>query len=387
MPDIFSETTQIGWFSRIGKSIKGVLVGMLLVAVSVIVLFWGEGRAVYRAQALAEGKSNVVSVDAAEVNPANEGKLIHLSANASSKDGIEDADFGVEAPGVIRLARKVEMYQWKQHEKSETRKQLGGGEETTTTYSYDKVWDAGLIDSANFKQSGHPNPTKLPAQSETWNAPDAKLGAFELNAVVLDQLTTGQPLAAPEAALENIKNEALSDKHHSISQGMIYFGNASSPAVGDVRVSYSQWPSGPLSVVARQTKSTFEPYPAKTGEVLLAQVGTFSAEAMFKQAEEENAMITWIIRGVGFVVIWIGIGMILSPLATIADVVPFIGSIIGTGTFIAAFVCAMPIWMTTVAIAWIFYRPLIGIALLVVGIGVPVMVMRMRKSAPKAAAA
>ena len=135
--------------------------------------------------------------------------------------------------------------------------------------------------------------------------------------------------------------------------------------------------------MAKQGHGTFESYPAQTGEVLLAQVGTLSAEAMFKQAEEENANITWIIRGVGFVVIWIGFGMMLSPLVTVADVVPFIGSIVGAGAFLASLVCAIPVWMVTVAVAWVVYRPLIGALLLIVGIGIPIAFMISRKSQVK----
>ena len=51
------------------------------------------------------------------------------------------------------------MYQWKEHESRETRKKLGGGTETVTTYEYKKEWASGRIDSSSFKKTdGHESP-------------------------------------------------------------------------------------------------------------------------------------------------------------------------------------------------------------------------------------
>jgi len=55
MSDSYTETTQKSWASRIGESIKGVLIGLVLIVGSVIGLFWNEGRAVQTAKSLAEG--------------------------------------------------------------------------------------------------------------------------------------------------------------------------------------------------------------------------------------------------------------------------------------------------------------------------------------------
>src|SRR5688572_3055178 len=126
MPDQFTVTTSQGWFSRIGGAIKGMLVGLILFVVAFPVLFWNEGRAVAREKALDEGSAAVVSVDAASVSPQNEGKLVHLSGKAQTGETLEDAQFGVRI-GALRLLRKVSMHQWVEHEKSETRKKLGGG--------------------------------------------------------------------------------------------------------------------------------------------------------------------------------------------------------------------------------------------------------------------
>ena len=59
MPDSISVVTERGLGSRLGRSIKGVLVGIVLFGLSFPVLFWNEGRAVKRHRDLQEGAVHV----------------------------------------------------------------------------------------------------------------------------------------------------------------------------------------------------------------------------------------------------------------------------------------------------------------------------------------
>ncbi len=133
--DRFTETTTKSWGQRISDSIKGILVGLLLIVVSVVGLFWNEGRAVQTARSLAEGAGLVVQGSSARVDAANEGKLVHVSGDTKVTAPIADPEFGVSLRA-LKLVRVVEMYQWKEEAKTETRKKVGGSEETTTTYEY-----------------------------------------------------------------------------------------------------------------------------------------------------------------------------------------------------------------------------------------------------------
>ena len=221
----------------------------------------------HRAEALAEGNSIVIAVDSKQVDSANEGKLIHLTGDAASQKGLEDSEFGLEAPGALRLSRNVEMHQWKQNEKTETHSKLGGGEERVTTYTYEKVWSGTRIDSTNFKQAGYANPAEIPLHGKKWNAEDATLGAFKLSEVVLDQLSADKSLTPPASALDAIKKlEFASHKKPVIVQDWVYFGDPAAPAIGDVRIGYSQLPSETLSLVAMQVHGSVHGIPAETGD-------------------------------------------------------------------------------------------------------------------------
>lgn len=95
--DRFTEVTHKSWFSRIGSSIKGIVIGIILFLIAFPVLFWNEGRAVKRAKSLTEGSKVVVSVPAHSVNPENEGELVHVTGKADTEETVTDPVFGVSA--------------------------------------------------------------------------------------------------------------------------------------------------------------------------------------------------------------------------------------------------------------------------------------------------
>ncbi|MDP4594202.1 MAG: hypothetical protein NWT00_06510, partial [Beijerinckiaceae bacterium] len=107
----FTETTHRSWFQRIGDSIKGILIGLILVAGSSAMLFWNEGRAARTAAALTEGAGVVRTVASNTVASSNEGKLVHVSGDTNAPVEVSDPDTGFTQKG-LKLARSVEMYQW-----------------------------------------------------------------------------------------------------------------------------------------------------------------------------------------------------------------------------------------------------------------------------------
>ena len=144
----------------------------------------------------------------------------------------------------------------------------------------------------------------------------------------------------------------------------IYFGdNPSSPQIGNLRITYQIVEPTEISVVSRQIGQSFEPYRAEAGGTInMLNLGIIGADNMFRQAHQSNAMWTWILRVGGFIIMLIGVARILRPLSVLADVIPFLGSIVGAGTGILSFLIAAPFALLTVAIAWLRYRPVRGYA-------------------------
>jgi len=378
MPDSFVETTSTSWLSRIIGSITGVLFGIVFVIGSIALLFWNEGRAVQTARSLSEGGKVVVDAAPAPVDPGNEGKLIHLSGDARASAPLADRTFGVTA-AALRLVRVAEMYQWEEDKHQETHKSIGGSEETVTTYTYKKVWSDRAVDSQSFRHpDGHGNPQKQYGGLNV-TAADATLGAFKLVAAVLNLLPTSAALQLDPQSAGPLKPRI---PNAQIADGKIYIGaNPDSPQIGDYKISYTYAPVGPVSVIGRQSGSGIAPYQTRAGDrLLLAVPGEQPATEMFKQAERDNMILTWVLRLGGVLAMWLGAFLVMRPLVVVADVVPLIGSVIGAGAGLVALAFTMVVGGVVIAMAWFWYRPLVGIAVLAAGLVAGILAHRLAAS-------
>lgn len=156
-----------------------------------------------------------------------------------------------------------------------------------------------------------------------------------------------------------------------LTQGLIYYGyDAKFPEIGDERISYRVLYPQDVSIIAQQFGQSFKPYPTKVGKpIQLVMRGNLSADEMWAAEEAKNTMIRWILRLVGFLLMFGGFSAILKPLAVAGSVIPLLGKIVGFGTSLIAGVVAFSLSFIVIAIAWIVYRPLLGILLLAIGVG------------------
>ncbi|MEZ5302212.1 MAG: TMEM43 family protein [Verrucomicrobiales bacterium] len=384
----FTETQNISWFGRMKNSFMGVIVGLLMFAGSFFVLFKNEGCAVRTAKGLEQGRKEVVSSGTDAAAPGNEGKLVHISGQAATDAVLKDPKFGVEE-AALRLRRKVEMFQWKEIKETKTKDKIGGGQERVTTYDYRKEWSEDAISSANFKEGGHTNPP-MPFRSEQFVASNAMVGAFRLPESLASQIGGEESLPITEE-IHGALPEDLKAKFRAEGGGLYMGKESGSPAVGDVRVAFSVVRSPKdVSVLGAQQGNSFAPFATEYDtKIFDLRDGIHTAEAMIQMAERENTIRTWLLRGGGFVMMAIGIGMILGPISAMAMVLPFLGRLAGAGVGFVAFIGAGAFSLVTIAFAWIWYRPMLGIPLLVGGIVLIVWIIKraMAKGRPPTPAA
>jgi hypothetical protein len=360
MPNTYTTTSTQGFFSRIMSSFVGILLGPVLVIGAIVLLSWNEGRAVQAIRGLGEAAGAVIESPADTVAPGNEGKLVHVVGAAQAAGPIADSDLSLSFDNQVAVDRTVEMYVWKEKKEEKTQDNTGGSQTTTTTYTYSQAWSDTPVDSSSFAHpEGHENP-QMPFTSHKFAASDAKLGGFTLDETTLGMIEATNPLKpdAPDGWTQNGAN--------------LYKGaNPATPAVGDVRVHYTSLPSGTtVSVLAAQSHDGFAPYTTSNGyQIHLARDGNATATQMIKDQQSAEAMMTWILRAVGFVVVFAGFAMFFGPIATLAAVLPFLGSIVRGATSFFAFVLAVPVTLITIAVAWLAFRPLIGGGLLVLAAG------------------
>ena len=362
-----TEVTTEGWLSRIGGAFKGIVAGLALFLLAFPLLFWNEGRAVDRIKALEEGAGSVVHIDAKAVDPANELKLVHATAKATTKEILLDPVFNVQA-NAIKLKRSVQTYQWQQETEEKKEKQLGGSEKTTKTYSYKKVWSESLIDSSEFKDTQYQNPVSTPFASQSEQAKSIDFGGFDFPSRLTSKMSNFNKVdltSKPVPSIQGIENIT----HH---EGGYFIGeDPLNPQVGDIKVTFAAVSPETVSVVAQQTGNTFQPYiTSNGGEILLLEYGVVGQEQMFQSALASNTFTTWLLRFAGLIMMTLGLSLILKPLSVLADVLPVLGNIVEAGTGFIAGLVAVVLTAITIAIAWVFFRPLIGIGLLLVAAAV-----------------
>ncbi len=389
MPDTFTTTTRTSYGSRLGSSLKGILGGIVIFLIGFPVLFWNEGRAVRRTRALNEGEKNVVPVESGVIDPANEGKLVHFTGRAVTDAVLADPVFGVSVTGDLQLVRTAEMYQWTEEVREETKKNVGGSETTKTTYTYRKEWRNYLVDSAKFEHpKDHGNPADFAFAEASWVAEDVSVGAFAIPAkrvgAIGVQIALSIPAdAAVPASLPTNATRLAGGWYIPAQAGG---GTPQAPQVGDERVTFWHVPQQDVSFVAKQVGPTIADYLTKSGPVFLQQDGVRSADEMFASARASNKVVTWLLRLLGFILLFAGLSTVLRPIRVLADVLPFVGRIVGMGLGLVSFVVALVCWFVTVAIAWVAYRPFVGIPLLVVAAALVVfLVKRAREARPQTA--
>ena len=380
--DTVTRVTKQSWGNRLGGSIKGIGAGFIIFLIAFPVLFWNEGRSVKRHKTLREGAGVGLPVGPDMVDPANDQRLIHVSGQMATDEILSDPEFPGVSVNALKLRRKVQMFQWIESSQSETKKKVGGGTETVTTYSYAMGWSDRLIDHTKFQEpAGHENPQAMHIPGMEFQASHVTLGAFVVPPNIVSGLSYHDRYSVPADA----RSEAYMSH---VTGDLIYVGyDPAEPRIGDMKVEFDAVLPGLFSLVAKQTANTFAAYYAKAGgSILLVKPGFHDAETMFQAAQSANRLLTWILRLVGFLMMLIGLKMVFEPLGVLADVLPFLGNVMRVGTGFVAGVLAFVLTLITIAVAWLFYRPVLGVTLLVVaGGGIYVLIKNLK--ANKAASA
>jgi len=427
----FTEVTHQNYGSKLKNACTGVCFGFLLFFGSIGLLIYNEGRTVKRAKDIDEGQENVVVLDLSLYNDTSsipttfDNQLIYAFGDLSTTDSLYDATFGVgkaapvsnddggssgstnstitstventdttSSTSPLKLSRSVEMYQVIESSTSRKERTAGGGTRTVTDYSYNTGWSSTLIDSSAFREprSDRINPTSFPYNDLDLTADPILLGGIVLGDRVVRLLNWFRPVDS--VSVSDVPDPSLASQLSTYQQNGLFYTstNTSSyanPVVGDLRLTFEEVPPDTISIVAlfRSSDSSLDQYTtSRGGALLLVKRGVFTADELFQQADAENTTLAWILRAVGFVLMVISILLVLQPLSTAVDIIPFVGGFLQGGLERCVFptiaiLIALPITLFTIALAWLAYRPAWSVPILVVSAGIMVwLYFRARKA-------
>ena len=420
----YQEQRTTGYGTRVGNSFKAIGTGFILFCIGTALLWWNEGRTVKTEKMLEEVGGSYVEMENPNKKDASlDGELICGTALATTEDSLSDNQFGVGAKA-IALHRRVEYYQWVEDSKESSEDKLGGKEVTTTTYTYSKKWVSQPVESSEFKDPAYQNKNTVLTtveESEQY-AENVKFGAYQLNETLIHMISSreGLDLNISEDMLNQLDKSAqtayerfygvkksakqtveqlaettvLSDSAKAVADSLkavndsiiknavnkkdleyvhlagnvLYFGRVpGSPEVGDVRVTFEKVVPAKVTVMAVVDGDSFKAFKAKNGKRFQRLVmGKKSGDEIIDIEKETNNMLLWVFRIFGVMLVIVGLKGIFGFLETLLKVVPFIANIFGWGVGVVCTILGLVWSLIVIAIAWLFYRPILGITLLVI---------------------
>lgn len=352
-----------GFFSKIGSSFASIPLGIVIVIFGCMVLWNNEKKNVINIKDVKELRGQVVDVSSSEVDSKNEGKLVATTGKLDYNNStITDTDFNISFKTPV-INREVEIYQW--IETSETK-------DDETTYTYKKEWKSEIVDSDDFNtKNGHVNPTESEIKyfGERFTTDeDLKVGAFTLDDGFKAILSSDKSVNIPEGATIPEGYTIYNDRYITNAEDM------NSPEVGNIRIHYTINDSKDVSVLGKQVGSTITSYTSKNNKTYKELYnGTKNSADMINTIESGNKMSKWIFRVLGAILVCLGMSMVLSPLTTLIGYIPFLGKIVNGAIGAVSSFVGIAISLIVIGIAWLVFRPIIGIILLVVSVGLVIL--------------
>ena len=362
--------------SKFGGGLAGLVGGPVVIVLACLLLWSNEGWAIKTHRSLNEAFDKVVYLNHAQHFPQthNEGKLVHIQDQIHVTQRPRDNIFHFERNSVL-IKRHVKIYQWVETHKTVETKIGDGQVKVEDVYEYNLEWVDVPINSNKFRnRESHQNSGDLPFRAETVHASGVKLGSFALHEALRSQL-------AKETMISLYGLDLRLSRGMEIVGNTVYLTNNytsrnTAVAVGDVEVSFTEVECGVVSVVAKQQGNELVPWASSEGagyDVGILTTGTVSASDMISGAQTSNTIWTWILRIIGLLMNAIGFSILTSLIGVLADLtfnwIPFVGpmavSIIDLGLSIANLIFALTLSFFVAALAWIFYRPIFGISMLI----------------------
>lgn len=369
MSESFVKKEQISYFQRLKNSFMGIFLGIILFLASFGVLYWNEGRV-----DLSKIASTAIEIPATGSSTANNGDFVSATGILSSEETLGDPPF-LKPGQYVALKRKSEMYAWNETRKTETKKNTGGSETKTTTYTYNKTWTEKPENSAAFEQpNGHHNPAKT-VDSEIFRVSQATVGNYQLELNSLQIPISTKVILTTDKVLPTYQGRLAGDylyigkgtvETSPYQEGTLIYGDLDRPTgivepqqIGDIRLSYQVLESnieatifGSLGsqnqLVAHQARKNVAFYRLFRG----------TREQAIQSLASQHKLMTWGLRLAGFLMMWSGLNLMVEPLGVLLDFVPFIGDLARTASSLVTFVISAILTSITIVISIILHNPI-----------------------------
>lgn len=319
-------------------SLAQVIAAIAALVGMAIALWHVETSAAAREGASAGARHQLITIDPENLEPVDEGRLIHATGTLQAATPIADTDIGLGFPGAIVVERTVEMFQWREQRAGERHRMA-------------QAWIEGWQDSAGFtpRHRRHVNP-KPQLLSQRFVAQDARLGALAVPAPALAGLAADTPVLPGIAPRGWIRHD-----------DRLFLGlDPGKPAIGDLRVSWKILRAPvEVTVLGAQGDTGLAPWRQRNGEDLLrVGLGHQGRDTMLDPHAGTRQQALWAMRLVAVATMTLALAALTLGLRQLASGEPTPPPARRDARlWLQASLRALAFAITLSAMAWIFGRP------------------------------
>lgn len=358
---------ETGFMEKITSSIKGVLIGFLLIPLSFVIVYFASQRE--QASEVLEGAMPFEK--AAEA--ASKKKAVFMTGQIQSTP-IGDGEFLKPGP-YLTIHRKAEMYAYvTKEEKKEVEK--NGKKEKVTVYKCVEEW----VSSSSKDMGGKGctderkyNPTPTLRDYDTSTTPS----------LVFQGKTWAMANSVSYTGMPDIKVSEDKLMKPLTVKGSYIFPDASCASgnkIGCERLSFSGTsydPAGEYTAVGTPDNGRIEGFKAKSGDTYL-RLGPGKYESVMKSLNKSDSTMTIILFVGSVICLGLGMSLVVGPFLELIEFIPLVGNF-GAG-LIRVFLFGVAFVVMGISFLLIEYWYLV-LLLFVVAVVAAIMIAKKRKAA------
>ncbi|MBN8942676.1 MAG: hypothetical protein J0H01_24450 [Rhizobiales bacterium] len=300
--------------------------------------------------------AGIVSIDAARLDPAHNGRLVHVTGNVAASAPIVDPDTGFKADG-LKLTRQVDMLQWMRLASPDS------AGRTIVSRWLGFGYPTALL-TVDGKPDGRSNPP-MPLTSRTIEAPGFLIGDLPLDARLADAVVplVRQPVSAE--ALPALAAKLGRADLRMVDGRIVSAADPAAPEIGDLAISYGLQVAGPapVTLIARQQDGRLVPVSPAEARRLPMTAANGAHDLAFFTTQAQAAIGSgwaWTMRLLALGLIAIGCCIVIY---WGVDLTGWDNEIAGVILMAPALLAAAPVWGLALLVALVMGLSWWGLAL------------------------
>ncbi len=370
--------------NKLATSMIGAIIGIIMFLGSFVVLYYNEGRENL-------GKIAATAKEVTNNSQAKSEELICFKGIIDTSDYAEDTYLVNDE--YVYIERRVEMYAYVETKHTDKKDNLGGSSTITESYTYKLEWSTNPTTTPNFNGDANEKPSitnenaynnriETMPKSATYQSSNIQVGEYPIADSV--ELSGAKELGINEfkVNLATLPNAVISEKY--ILQSMGENPSFSSFKEGDIRISFNIIKAGGNGIVFGAFSSgTITKFITPKGKSLLRLFSGVDTKAEAVSIfEKEHKTMTWILRLIGFILMFAGLMAMSNPITEFVSVIPIFSKVSKFAFSIIALIISLILTTLTILLSMILHNFWLAIALVaVIVLLVIVVITQKRKKA------